>query len=101
MAEWYDKKLSDLSEEDKFDMLGEMKELLKEFYKTTKYGKIDDVELIARTIMDTFAILVFSNDDNDDDSYTFVFDQITSTTPLISTADSYELESDAKTFYLL
>ena len=64
MAEWYDKKLSDLSEEDKFDMLGEMKELLKEFYKTTKYGKIDDVELIARTIMDTFAILVFSNDDD-------------------------------------
>ena len=29
MIEWYDKKLSDLSEEDKFDMLGEMKELLK------------------------------------------------------------------------
>ena len=49
MAEWYDKKLSDLSEEDKFDMLGEMKELLEEFYKTTKYGKIDDVKLIAKT----------------------------------------------------
>ena len=31
MIEWYDKKLSDLSEEDNFDMLGEMKELLKEF----------------------------------------------------------------------
>ena len=29
MFEWYDKKLSDLSEEDKFDMLDSMKELLK------------------------------------------------------------------------
>ena len=65
MAEWYDKKLSDLSEEDKFDMLGEMKELLKEFYKTTKYGKIDDVKLIAKTILDTFAILVFNSENND------------------------------------
>ena len=71
MIEWYEKKLSDLSEEDKFDMLGEMKELLKEFYKTTKYGKIDDVELIARTIMDTFAMLVFSNNDNDDGKHMF------------------------------
>ena len=65
MAEWYDKKLSDLSEEDKFDMLGEMKELLEEFYKTTKYGKIDDVKLIAKTILDTFAILVFGNENNE------------------------------------
>ena len=29
MIEWHDKKLSDLSEEDKFDMLDSMKELLK------------------------------------------------------------------------
>ena len=63
MRNWPDKKLDDLSHEDRIEMTNEMQILLKEFYMTSKYGSKEDVILIADTILDTFTILLFNNND--------------------------------------
>ena len=69
MANWFDKKLEDLTYENKKTMVDDIAKVLREFYFTSRNGTKKDAITIAETIIDTFSLLLFSKNDLDKEKY--------------------------------
>lgn len=69
MANWFDKKLEDLTYENKKTMVDDIAKVLREFYFTSRNETKKDAIAIAETIIDTFSLLLFSKNDLDKEKY--------------------------------
>ena len=62
MNKWENKKLKDLSIEDKFEMIESFAKVLGELYTVTKNNDKPNIVLIIRTLVDTFSAILLGSE---------------------------------------
>ena len=62
MTHWENKKLKDLSIEDKFEMIESFANVLGELYTVTKNDDKPNIVLIIRTLVDTFSAILLGSE---------------------------------------
>ena len=62
MTHWENKKLKELSIEDKFEMIESFAKVLGELYTVTKNDDKPNIVLIIRTLVDTFSAILLGSE---------------------------------------
>ena len=62
MKNWTDKAVFDLTIDDKIEMIESFSRSLGEFYLASANGNSSAVELISKTLIETFAIIIMGDD---------------------------------------
>ena len=62
--DWYNKKMSRLTDDDKFEMIQAFADSLGELYQATKNSDKNSVVLIIKTLVDTFSAVTLGSDYN-------------------------------------